>query len=161
MKTLSPLPQPDLQARLDNLIQRLKEHGCRITPQRMAVLKIMLTSEEHPTVEEVYNRVRSAYPMTSMATIYKTVALLKEMGEVMEIGMGHGSNRYDGLHPEPHLHMICTSCNSITDIEASDLIAMAQEKVRASGFQLSSQRLDFFGICAKCQALSNPNGGAI
>ena len=75
----------DPEARLDEMITRLKERGHRLTPQRMAVLKILAVSEGHPSVEQIYERVKVDFPMTSLATVYKTVALLKEMGEVLEL----------------------------------------------------------------------------
>jgi Fur family peroxide stress response transcriptional regulator len=68
------------EARLDELIVRLREQRHRLTPQRMAVLRILAVSEGHPSVEQIYQRVKADFPMTSLATVYKTVTLLKEMG---------------------------------------------------------------------------------
>ena len=70
----------DPEARLDELTTGLRERGNRLTPQRMTVLKVLTASEEHPSVEQIYERVKVDFPMTSLATIYKTVTLLKEMG---------------------------------------------------------------------------------
>jgi Fur family peroxide stress response transcriptional regulator len=138
------------RVRLDDLLQRLRAQGCRVTPQRMAVLRILLTNQEHLTVEEIFARVRTDYPMTSLGTIYNTVNLLKEMGEVLEIGMGHGSNHYDGYHPEPHPHLICVKCNIIQDADIPNLEALSQNILRATGFQVLNHRFDFFGICPQC-----------
>jgi Fur family peroxide stress response transcriptional regulator len=87
------------QTRLDEMITSLKEQGHRLTPQRMAVLKILAADEGHPSVEQIYEHVKVDFPMTSLATIYKTVTLLKEMGEVLELGFSDDSNRYDGHTP--------------------------------------------------------------
>ena len=71
----------DLQARLDNILAKLRVRGCRITPQRVAILKVFLGSKEHPGVEQVYAQVKTNFPTTSLATVYKTVHLIKEIGE--------------------------------------------------------------------------------
>ncbi len=96
------------KGRLDQIITKLRARDCRITPQRVAILKIFLSSEEHPSVEQVYAQVKANFPTTSLATVYKTVHLLKEIGEILEIGFADGSNRYDGNKPYPHPHLICT-----------------------------------------------------
>jgi Fur family peroxide stress response transcriptional regulator len=139
------------QTRLDEMITSLKEQGHRLTPQRMAVLKILATSEGHPSVEQIYERVKVDFPMTSLATIYKTVTLLKEMGEVLELGFSDDSNRYDGHKPYPHPHLICIKCKNIVDPQVAALSGLRQEVAQSTGYQILSHRLDFFGICPQCQ----------
>jgi Fur family peroxide stress response transcriptional regulator len=139
------------QARLDEMITRLKERGHRLTPQRMAVLKILAADERHPSVEQIYERMEVDFPMTSLATIYKTVTLLKEMGEVLELGFSDGSNRYDGNKPYPHPHLICTQCKNIVDPQVVTLSDLPQKVAQSTGYRIVSQRLDFFGICPQCQ----------
>ncbi|HHE73917.1 MAG TPA: transcriptional repressor, partial [Desulfobacteraceae bacterium] len=80
---------------IDPLVKQMKEAGHRMTPQRQAVLEILTTSDAHPTVDQIYERVRVDFPMTSRATVYKTISLAKEMGVVMELEFSQGSNRYD------------------------------------------------------------------
>ena len=141
----------DTQARLHELTVRLREQGHRLTPQRMAVLKILSVSEGHPSVEQIYERVKADFPMTSLATIYKTVTLLKEMGEVLELGFSDDSNRYDGNKPYPHPHLICTQCKNIMDPKVATLSELRQEVAQSTGYRIVSHRLDFFGICPQCQ----------
>ena len=141
----------DQPARLDNLTARLKERGCHVTPQRMAVIRALLASQEHPSVEQIYAQVRADFPMTSLATVYKTVTLLKEMGEVCEISLGDGSNRYDGAAPEPHPHLICVRCQRIEDLAGPARGRLPLRAAQQSGYQISSYRLDFFGVCPQCQ----------
>lgn len=145
----------DTQARLDEMITKLKEREHRLTPQRMAVLRILATSEGHPSVEQVYGRVKADFPMTSLATVYKTVTLLKEMGEVLELGFSDDSNRYDGNKPYPHPHLICTKCKNIVDPKVATLSELRQEVAQSTGYQIVSHRLDFFGVCPQCQQQGN------
>lgn len=67
----------NVKQRLDQMLSKLKGHDFRITPQRSAVLKVLAASEGHPTVERIYEIIRAEFPTTSIATIYKTVNLLK------------------------------------------------------------------------------------
>lgn len=137
--------------RLERMLDRLKEQGFRITPQRLEVLKILGESIGHPTVEEIHAQVQGKFPTTSLATTYKTVALMKELDEVLELGFVDGSNRYDGHNPYPHPHLICTGCNKILDPDLSMLQDMAAEVARKTGFRILNHRLDFFGLCPECQ----------
>jgi Fur family peroxide stress response transcriptional regulator len=130
----------------------LQEGGYRLTPQRLAVLGILARSRQHPSVEDVYQQVRQTFPTTSLATIYKTVTLLKELGQVLELGFADWGSRYDGNRPYPHPHVVCVSCGEIADPEFSAMPEMAQEMAAKSGFRITSHRLDFFGLCPACQA---------
>lgn len=139
------------QERMDELVMRLRAYGCRLTPQRMAILNVLIRNDDHLTADQVYARVHADYPMTSLATVYKTINLLIEMGELLEIANGHDSSRYDGSRPYPHPHLICIKCNTIFDLELSELEGLAQRVAQVTGFQITNHRLDFFGLCPKCQ----------
>jgi Fur family peroxide stress response transcriptional regulator len=139
------------EQRLDQMLLKLKDHDFRITPQRLAVLKVLAASDGHPSVERIYETVRAQFPTTSIATIYKTVALLKQENEVLEISFPDGSNRYDGNKPYPHPHLICTRCRKIIDPDLSSLEDLAREVTKETGFQITTHRVDFFGLCRECQ----------
>ncbi len=137
--------------RLNHLVNRLRESGFRMTPQRMAILRILLENTTHPTAEEVFAQVKPIFPMTSLATVYKTVALLKEMHEILEINLGDSGSRYDGNNTLPHAHLICVQCSQIIDSNTVDLKQLANNLAAQTGFKIDHQRLDFFGICPACQ----------
>jgi len=139
------------QTRLENMIKKLRERHFRITPQRILILKILALSDGHPSVEDIYEQVKRDFPTTSLATVYKTVTLLKELNEVLELGFAEGGNRYDGKKPYPHPHLICTKCRKIFDPDLESLEGLKQELVSETGFRITSHRLDFFGICPDCQ----------
>jgi len=141
----------DPDVRLQELTHKLKERGFRLTPQRMAVLKILAVSEGHPSVEQIYDHVRADFPMTSLGTIYKTVNLLREMGEVLELGFSDDGNRYDGNKPYPHPHLVCIKCKTIIDPEVPSLGVLPHKVAENTGYKIVSHRLDFYGICPQCQ----------
>ena len=139
------------KTRIDQMISNLREREYRITPQRLAILKILAVSEGHPSVEKIYAQVKKNFPTTSLATVYKTLIVMKEIGEVLELGFSDDSNRYDGKRPYPHPHLICIECKKILDPELGSLIDMTQELAQDTGFNIVNHRLDFFGICPECQ----------
>ncbi len=141
----------DPRARLEHMLLKLKERGQRITPQRLAILRILAGSEGHPSVEGIYDVVVRDFPTTSLATVYKTVTLLKELGEVLELEFSQGSNRYDGSKPFPHPHVVCTRCKRIVDPDLASLSAMTAEVAKQTGFKVVNHRLDFYGLCPGCQ----------
>jgi Fur family peroxide stress response transcriptional regulator len=143
------------KTRLNKMLETLREHEFRITPQRIAVLRILALSHGHPSVEQIYEQVKIDFPTTSLGTVYKTVTLLKELNEVLELGFPEGSNRYDGNNPYPHPHLICTKCKKIMDPDLASLEGVTKELISETGFQIRSHRLDFFGICPDCQGKSN------
>ncbi len=138
-------------SRLDEIARRLKERGYRLTPQRMAIIRILLSDEHHPSAEQIYERVRAEFPMTSLATVYKTITLLKDMGEVLEVSIGPDGCHYDGLQNQPHPHVICIRCHEIMDSQPISLDHLAQQVAQATGYQIVHHRLAFFGICPNCQ----------
>jgi Fur family peroxide stress response transcriptional regulator len=141
----------DSGVRLEKMIQKLREQDHRITPQRLAILNVLAASEGHPSVEQIYARVKTDFPTTSLATVYKNVSLMKSLGEVLELGFSDDSNRYDGNNPYPHPHLVCTHCKKIIDPDLSSLQDLTQELVRETGFRILNHRMDFFGICPECQ----------
>ena len=145
------MKKDDVKKRLAQMLSNIKARRFRITPQRLAVLKVLAASEDHPNVERIYEKVKADFPTTSIATVYKTVTLLKQIDEVLELGFPDGSNRYDGHKPYPHPHVICTRCRKVIDPELSGMDELTQKIARQTGFQLESHRVDFFGICQACQ----------
>ena len=140
------------QARIDHLVARIRERGSRLTPQRMAVLAALVNSDRHPTAEQIHNRVSADFPMTSLATIYKTLALLEEMGEVVEIAFSDDCVHYDGRTSVPHPHLICTKCREIRDLDLAEFHDLRQTVARKTGYRVLDYRFDLFGVCPQCQA---------
>ena len=142
----------DPEARFQQLAGKVRQRGGRLTPQRVAILRILAASAGHPSVEQIYDQIKDDFPTTGMATIYKTVTLLKEMGEVLELGFADGSNRYDGNRPMPHPHLVCTQCGEIQDLEVPALDALVAQISQELEYDIHSHRLDLYGTCQKCKA---------
>ena len=122
-----------------------------MTPQRVALLRLLASSEGHPGAAQLYDQLRTQFPTTSLATVYKTLSLLDDVGEVLELGFGDEGSRYDGNKPYPHPHVICIRCGKIMDAGPELAEALTREVARDSGYQLVSHRLEFYGLCPDCQ----------
>ena len=142
----------DPKKRFETIIQKLRDNGHKITPQRLAIVKILAKRRGHPSVENIHAQVRKDFPTMSLATVYKNVLLVKSLGEVLELGFPDGSNRYDGNKPYPHPHVVCIKCRKIVDPDLDSLDAMQKEVASETHFKILNHRLDFFGICSDCRA---------
>lgn len=136
--------------RFETTIQKLRDGGHKITPQRMAIVKILSKSEGHPSVEDLYDQIKEDFPTMSLATVYRNIVLIKSLGEVLELGFPDGSNRYDGNKPYPHPHVICIKCKKIVDPDLGSLENMTKEVAEETNFKILNHRLDFFGVCSDC-----------
>ena len=138
-----------MQIRLNDLVAKLKSTGHRATPQRLAILRVLTESKEHPSADQIYRQVQTDFPTTSLATVYNTLECLREMGEVLELPSSRGS-RYDGRNPSPHPHLVCSVCGSIEDLDI-DLRGTAAEVAASRGYANVHHRLEFYGVCPRCQ----------
>lgn len=137
-------------ARLDDLLLKLKAHGMRVSPQRKAVLQALVITEQHPSAEELHKALLPQFPSLSLATVYKTLNMLKQLGEVLEIEFSSRENRFDAVNPQPHPHLICTRCGQVSDPRMPELSRIIRSLEQEAGFSITSHRLDFFGLCADC-----------
>jgi len=144
---------PDPQDRFIELITALKERDYRLTPQRIELVRLIASSEGHPSAGQLYAKIHSRFPTMSHATVYKTLALLKEIGQVLEIDLRDDSH-YDGNRPEPHPHLICSKCNCIVDGELAIDPGEIRKLEQASGFSIIRSQIAFYGLCPDCRKTS-------
>ena len=140
----------DPDVRFNQLIAALKERDFRLTPQRVELVRLISVSAGHPSANQLYEKIKSKFPTMSHATVYKTLALLKEMDQVLEIDL-HEDSRYDGNRPQPHPHLICMQCNKIVDGE----LFIDQEPIKkleqVSGYTILRHQVALYGICPDCK----------
>jgi Fur family transcriptional regulator, peroxide stress response regulator len=141
---------PDSQVRFNELLYALKERKYRLTPQRVELVRLIAASEGHPSAALLYARIQAQFPTMSQATVYKTLALLKEMNQVLEIDL-HDDRHYDGNRPQPHPHLICNKCNKIVDGETSFDLEMISKLEITSGYTILRPQVSFYGLCPDCK----------
>ena len=143
--------EKERQARMAELVGRLKQADGRITPQRLGIIRALVYNDNHPSAEDIYRELSPMFPTMSFATVYKTLDRLKKMREVLELEFREGKNRYDGMKPVPHTHLVCTVCRKIMDLGLEAPSARAASAARQSGFRLNGVRFDLYGVCQQCR----------
>jgi Fur family peroxide stress response transcriptional regulator len=143
----------DPKIRFDELVAALKERHYRLTPQRVELVRLIASSEGHPSASQLHARIKRRFPTMSPATVYKTLALFKDMGQVLEIDLRDDSH-YDGNRPQPHPHLICIKCNKIIDGEVDFDPSAIRKLERASGYKILRSQVSFYGLCPECKQSS-------
>jgi len=138
------------------LLELLRERGLRLTPQRLFILSAIADGEGHLGVDEVYRKVRESYPYIDIATVYRTIHLLKKMGLVTEVGIG------DRLHYEltdpnrRHHHLVCASCENAFDLDPSYVEEFRQTLSTRYNFEPDFENFTVSGLCAGCKRKESP-----
>jgi len=134
---------------VEDLTERFRERGLRVTPQRQAIFGLLHGDATHPTVETLYERARGTMPTISLKTVYQTVHDLEAMGEVELIHLGTGSVRVDPNVEHAHHHLICTVCGDVRDVlvDVRELRLPARDR---RGFTVADVEVHFRGVCDDC-----------
>lgn len=136
----------------DQLLREVLEgSGQRYTEQRAAVYRYLLSTESHPTADDVFTSVRSSIPDISLATVYKSLETLVGCGLAVKLTYGDGSARYDG-RTDPHPHARCLSCDAVLDVPGRLDGAVLAELGPPTGFAVQGYRLELVGHCEACRA---------
>lgn len=138
-----------LDARVNRMIDRCRESGMNVTPQRVAVYRALLESDEHPTPEMLFQRVSRDMPSLSLATIYKTLDALVSVGLVRPVPVVSDKRRYDA-NDDAHHHLICSSCGSVRDYYGHDFDGLVPKRV-VDGFKPQGVSVNITGVCAGCR----------
>ncbi|MGL4819395.1 MAG: peroxide-responsive transcriptional repressor PerR [Bacilli bacterium] len=136
---------------LAEAIEKLKENGVRITPQRQAILEFIISAKSHPTADEIYRALESRFPSMSVATVYNNLKVFKELHLVKELTYGDASSRFDFITHD-HYHVICEVCDRIVDFTYPALNEIESLASHMTGFEVTSHRLELYGVCPDCQA---------
>jgi Fur family ferric uptake transcriptional regulator len=144
-------PRADLGAAVRSFQEHLRHRGLRFTAQREAVLKAALLSESHFTADQLYESFRERDRNVSLATVYRTLAHLRECGLVRESFQSEGCSAYEAVHGH-HDHMLCVRCGRVIEF-CDEQIEELQERIcRKHGFQAMDHRMGIRGVCRECRS---------
>ena len=142
---------------LKDLHVKLSEHGYKMTPQREEILKIFVehSDSHHMSAEDVYGILRENDSEIGIATVYRALDLLSELGILVQVDFGDGCARYELNTADPkvhhHHHLICLKCRKVIEFE-EDLLEDLEETIAdESGFQILNHEVKFFGYCKDCR----------
>ena len=130
-------------------MQKFKDIGLKLTPQRLAILDFLEGNTDHPSAEDIYKAVSVQYPTMSFATVYNTLDSLREKGYVLELTIDPAKKRFDPC-TELHHHLICTSCKRVRDIH-KEFVLDLPEQVKGD-FSITGNHIEFYGICTACRS---------
>ncbi|MBA9016467.1 Fur family peroxide stress response transcriptional regulator [Clostridium beijerinckii] len=135
---------------MDQIASVFKEKKLKLTPQRLAVYNYLINTTSHPSADVIYSDIHIQYPTMSLATVYKALKTLVDVGLIQEINVGEGNFRYDG-NSLPHPHLQCLSCGIVDDfkdLSLDNLNALAKEH---TDYQIVSNKVYFYGYCSNCK----------
>src|SRR5436189_2708842 len=138
---------------MDAFVARCRKAGLAVTPQRLAIFRRLAATDHHPSAEELYAAVRREMPTLSLATVYKTLDTLTQIGAVRPVSRLGARGRWDA-NLEPHHHLVCTVCGTVIDVTEPRLEAAAQPAAAAAarhGFEAAGHSVEIFGYCAGCR----------
>lgn len=136
---------------MEEILTSLREQGIVLTHQRLAVLELLVNSENHPTAKDIYEKLRRRYPTISQATVYSTLELLKKVGQVRELTIRGDKACYDPME-EPHYHLFCRRCQRVLDVE---IPCPPMGRELPGGHRVDEVQLYLYGICADCLGKSD------
>jgi len=132
-----------------SIIEALRKKGYRATSQRIAICRLALSSREHPTAQRIYMEIKKLHPTVSLATVYKTLQVLRGLRLVQELAFPQGETRFDS-NVNPHVNVVCLQCGSISDVNDQVLRNVVARAVSRIRFTVTGQRFDVYGVCDKC-----------
>jgi Fur family transcriptional regulator, peroxide stress response regulator len=141
-------PRAQVDERLRELTARCRAEGMNLTPQRLAIYRALLLAKDHPTPEALFDRVRPGMPTLSLATIYKTLEALAQLGLVSEMPATGQSRRFDA-NQQPHHHLVCDGCGSVSDYRDPALDAI-EAPGAIPGFRAERIDIHVHGRCRAC-----------
>src|SRR5258708_17784667 len=136
--------------RLGEFVARCRKRGIPVTPQRLAVIRALLASENHPSADEICVAVRRQHPHVSSATVYRILEQFCGVGEARKVTLLHDVARYDG-NVEPHHHVLCVRCRRVHDIEIPELEKLLEGRTSLGQFALLRCSLEIEALCRRCQ----------
>jgi Fur family peroxide stress response transcriptional regulator len=129
-------------------MNKYRDIGFKLTPQRLAILDYLEGNQQHPSAEDIYRAVLKTFPTISFATVYTTLAALKQKGKLLELSTDPAKKRYD---PDTtcHSHLLCVSCKRVFDMPG-EYTPVLPESVRQV-FSITRSHVEFHGLCAGCK----------
>jgi len=122
----------------------------RKSRQKEIILKVLKNTKSHPTAEGIYTRVKREIPHISLGTVYRNLRLLKEEGDIAELGLAGTLSRFDG-DTQPHYHFRCEQCGNVFDVDQPVDKEIDEKIAQKTGFKITHHRLEFRGLCKDCQ----------
>ena len=140
---------------MEKVCQLLHEKDYKVTPQRQVILKTFLeNASDHLSAEDIYRMVKTNNPEVGLATVYRTLDLLAELGILKKLNFDDGKARYEFGETEyhHHHHLICLKCGNVIEFEDDLLETLETMIAKKTDFEVCDHQLKIFGFCKNCRA---------
>ena len=131
--------------------RRLKAAALRVTPQRSLIVEILSQAKGHLDAAEVYDQARHRDARLSLATVYRTLSVLKQAGVVRELHLDAERHHYELDTQDKHSHLVCLTCGRVIEVDSAAFAEAARTAGDAHGFEVTSAHVELTGTCARCR----------
>lgn len=138
------------------LLQNLRQRGFRITPQREMIIEALAHSGGHITAEKIHEQVQARCRSVNIATIYRTLDMLVEIGLASRIQLADGQQVFTTRQHGPHIHLVCRVCGGVQEMDCTELLPLVEAVKYKYAFEVDWRHVSIIGICSSCQPKS-PN----
>lgn len=121
----------------------------RHSRQREAIMEFLKTRKDHPTADVVYQNVRQKFPNISLGTVYRNLTLLSDIGEILRLRLGDGTDHFDA-DTSNHYHFVCTECKSVIDLNMESIESIENTARENFSGTITGHIAYFYGTCEKC-----------
>jgi len=136
---------------------QLRASGFRMTPQRMAIMHVLIHSGTHLSPTEIYREAHRDAPSLTEPTVYRTLEFLEKNGLAISSQVDNRKLVYE-IAGENHHHLICQLCGSNFEVEPEVLRSTIRRLEKLSGYRFINSHITFFGLCPKCQKVKSKKG---
>ena len=149
----------DRRKKMERLEAKCHERGLPVTVQRRVIFDALLDRQDHPTIDQVYDDVKSRIPGVSRTTVYRTLETLAELGVAKKASHFAAMARFDG-NMEHHHHLVCVRCDKVVDFADPALSGLPLPDARRTGFEIVDFSVYFEGLCQECKKRSPKSIGS-
>jgi Fur family peroxide stress response transcriptional regulator len=131
-------------------IGRSKDLGIKVTPQRIAIYKELASTDQHPSTETIYKKIKDYYPNISLTTVYRTLETFEKLGLISVVNVLYNAARYDA-NLAPHNHIVCTECKKVEDVYDESLSALDISDKTLGDYHIKGYSILLNGVCKDCR----------
>ena len=139
------------------LIEELRRQGYRLTPQREMIVEAVAHAGRHVTAEEIHEQVRTRTSAVNVATVYRTLDLLVELGLISRADLGAGKVTYASPIHGPHCHLVCRRCGCVIEANCDVVESLEKQLEEQYGFAAELHHSAVSGLCVDCKSRLSPS----
>lgn len=152
MKTNNRIPsRSETDKKIERFVAQCRANDLKVTPQRVAIYKELISTDEHPSAERLYEKVRQVFPNISLDTVNRTLLTLSEIGAASIVEGSGDAKRFDGGF-DKHQHFRCVQCKRIIDFHHKAFDDIRVPASIAKKFKVLRKTVYLEGICDVCES---------